>query len=123
MYFCNELARLDVALPSTGAAVICPVRSLSASGVTGCDRTDDDFLDYLHNNYIRNASRGALREVLRLYPSDPAAGSPFGTGDAFAYTPQYKRMSAFQGDFVLQAPRRLFVQQLSGRQPAWAYRG
>ena len=62
-----------------------------------------------------------LMQVLDLYPSDPAAGSPFDTGDSFAVTPQFKRMAAFQGDYVFQAPRRLFIQQLSSSQPAWAY--
>lgn len=84
-------------------------------------RTDEEFLDYVQSVYYRNTSRAVVAPVLDLYPSDPAAGSPFGTGDEFAYTPQYKRIAAFVGDFGFQAPRRFFVQQLSGGQPVWSY--
>ncbi len=92
----------------------------------GADRTpnstDDEFLDYIHSNYYRNTSRAAVAKILDLYPSDPAAGSPFNTGDKYAYSPQFKRMSAFQGDFFGQAPRRLFVQHLAEKQPIYSYR-
>ena len=83
--------------------------------------TDDEFLDYIQSNYYRNTSRDAVAKVLELYPSDPGAGSPYNTGDNFTYTPQYKRMSAFQGDFIEHAPRRLFVQHLSATQPVYTY--
>lgn len=36
-------------------------------------------------------------------------------------SPQYKRISAFQGDMVWQAPRRYFLQHLNGTAQAWAY--
>ena len=84
-------------------------------------RSDEEFLDYVQSVYYRNTSRAAVSPILDLYPSDPAAGSPFGTGAEFAYTPQYKRMAAFEGDFLLQGPRRFIVQQLSDRQPVWSY--
>ncbi|TFK85745.1 carotenoid ester lipase [Polyporus arcularius HHB13444] len=83
--------------------------------------TDEEFLDYVHSNYYRNTSREAVEKILDLYPSDPALGSPYNTGDNFTYSPQYKRMSAFQGDFIEQAPRRLFVQHLAEKQPVYAY--
>ncbi|KAI9059112.1 alpha/beta-hydrolase [Trametes sanguinea] len=59
--------------------------------------------------------------VTYLYPNDPAAGSPFGTGDANELAPQFKRMAAFQGDAVFQAPRRFFLDQRSSKQPAWSF--
>ncbi|KAI0752323.1 carotenoid ester lipase [Daedaleopsis nitida] len=83
--------------------------------------TDLEFLDYLNSNFYVNTSRQAVAKLLDLYPGDPAAGSPFGTGDAFAYSPQYKRMAALQGDLFQQAPRRLFVRTLSSRQPVYSY--
>ncbi len=83
--------------------------------------TDEEFLNYVHSNYYRNTSRQAVAKILDLYPSDPALGSPYNTGDNFAYSPQSKRMSAFQGDFIEQAPRRLFVQHLAEKQPVYAY--
>ena len=55
------------------------------------------------------------------YPDDVTKGSPFGTGTKYAITPQYKRLAAFQGDAVFQAPRRFFLQERSNKQHAWAY--
>ncbi|RDX52231.1 carotenoid ester lipase [Lentinus brumalis] len=83
--------------------------------------TDDEFLDYIHSNYYRNTSRDAVAKILDLYPADPTLGSPYDTGDNFTYTPQYKRMAAFQGDFIEHAPRRLFVQHLADKQPVYTY--
>ncbi|KAI0685284.1 carotenoid ester lipase [Cerioporus squamosus] len=83
--------------------------------------TDDEFLDYVHSIFYRNTSREAVAKILDLYPSDPALGSPYNTGDDFAYSPQYKRMAAWQGDFLEHAPRRLFVQHLAAKQPVYSY--
>lgn len=83
--------------------------------------TDDEFLSYVNSNFFNTTPRAAVAKILTLYPSDPAAGSPFGTGDEFAYSPQYKRMSAFQGDYIEQAPRRVFVQKLAESQPVYSY--
>ncbi|KAH9915056.1 carotenoid ester lipase [Epithele typhae] len=83
--------------------------------------TDDEVLDYIQANFFRNTSRAVVANVLNLYPQDPAAGSPFGTGSNHSYSPQYKRISAIQGDFFEQAPRRLFVQQLGNRQSVYNY--
>ncbi len=63
-----------------------------------------------------------MTRLLELYPSDPAAGSPFGTGDNFTFTPEYKRMAALQGDLLFIAPRRLLTQTLAGRQAVYSYR-
>lgn len=63
-----------------------------------------------------------LVNLFELYPADPAAGSPFDTGEANAITPQFKRLAAFQGDLFLQAPRRLFLKHTSTKQDTYAYR-
>ncbi|KAG8214917.1 hypothetical protein J3R82DRAFT_10104 [Butyriboletus roseoflavus] len=34
-------------------------------------------------------------------------------------TPQFKRLTAFQGDAILQAPQRFFLQNQSGKQNIW----
>ena len=86
------------------------------------DSTDDEFLSYINSNFYRNTPRSVVAKLLELYPSDPALGSPFDTGDAFAFSPQFKRMAALQGDFIEQAPRRLFVQTLAKTQPVFSYR-
>ncbi|KIJ04426.1 hypothetical protein PAXINDRAFT_22286 [Paxillus involutus ATCC 200175] len=48
-------------------------------------------------------------------------GSPFDTGVLNAITPQFKRIAAFQGDVIFQAPRRLLLHHRSGKQPLWTY--
>ncbi|KAI0645330.1 carotenoid ester lipase precursor [Trametes meyenii] len=83
--------------------------------------TDEEFAAYISTNFFPKASKKEIEKILKLYPADPAAGSPFGTGDAYAYSPQYKRISAFQGDWIEQAPRRLFTRQLSRVQPVYAF--
>ncbi|PIL25483.1 hypothetical protein GSI_13373 [Ganoderma sinense ZZ0214-1] len=83
--------------------------------------TDDEFLDYLRDLYFPGASSEEVAPLLALYPSDPAQGSPFGTGNANQLAPMYKRVSAFQGDFGFQAQRRTLLTLRSGKQPAWAY--
>lgn len=63
-----------------------------------------------------------MAKILELYPADPADGAPYNTGDSFAYSPQYKRMAAFQGDLIEIGPRRLFTRFLSDKQPVYSYR-
>ncbi|KAF9220275.1 COesterase-domain-containing protein [Gyrodon lividus] len=53
-------------------------------------------------------------ELMR-YSADITQGSLFDTSVLNALTPQFKRLAAFQGDAVLQAPRR-FLQNRSGEQ-------
>ncbi|KAI0364152.1 carotenoid ester lipase precursor [Pilatotrama ljubarskyi] len=82
---------------------------------------DHEFFDYVSSNFFPSAPRADLAALLGLYPANPAKGSPFGTGDAFAYSPQYKRISAFQGDWIEQAPRRLFARELAKKQRVYAF--
>ena len=86
------------------------------------DRTDDEFFDYVSSSFFPNVPRSNIAKLLELYPSDPAVGSPFGTGDNFTYTPEYKRMAALQGDLLFIAPRRLLTQTLAGKQAVYSYR-
>ncbi|KAI0819587.1 carotenoid ester lipase [Trametes gibbosa] len=78
--------------------------------------TQDEVAAYLSSNYFPNAPKENITRLLDFYPSEPALGSPFNTGNAFAFSPQYKRVSAFHGDFFFQATRRLLLQQRSGKQ-------
>ncbi|EIW58877.1 carotenoid ester lipase precursor [Trametes versicolor FP-101664 SS1] len=83
--------------------------------------TEEDFAEFVKNNYFPRASNETIARILELYPADPAAGSPFGTGDQFAFNPVYKRLSAFQGDLIFHGPRRFMLEQLSGKQVARSY--
>ncbi|KAJ3832691.1 Alpha/Beta hydrolase protein [Lentinula raphanica] len=77
------------------------------------------------STYIRTVfpkiSESDLAQLLTGYPADITQGSPFNTSIYNAITPEYKRISAFQGDAAFQAPRRFFLQNLSGKQPIWSF--
>ena len=86
----------------------------------GC-RTNEHLASYLAQTWLPGASATDIAKVLQLYPSDPAAGSPFDTGNANAFTPQYKRIAAVQGDWYFNAPRRQLLDRLSCHQPWYNY--
>ncbi|KAH9889020.1 carotenoid ester lipase precursor [Cubamyces lactineus] len=85
--------------------------------------TDAELAHFLKTNFLSNAPPSALARVLSLYPADPAAGSPFGTGAAYNFTREYKRLAAFQGDLVFQGMRRFFLAHRArwSAQPAWSF--
>ena len=76
--------------------------------------TDAEVAGYLKSNYFPGASDATIARLLELYPATPAAGSPFETGSANAFTPEFKRLAAFQGDFIFQATRRFLLDQRAG---------
>ncbi|KAI0076889.1 alpha/beta-hydrolase [Panus rudis PR-1116 ss-1] len=83
--------------------------------------TDAQVYKYLSTNYFPHANQFAVEKLMSLYPSDPADGCPFNTSTQFALTPQYKRMSAFSGDFGFHGPRRFLMREISDKQSSWAY--
>ncbi len=84
--------------------------------------TAQEVAAYLKSNYFPGASDTTIARLLELYPANPAAGSPFGTGDAFAFTPEFKRLAAFSGDFIFQATRRFLLDQRANKQVARSFR-
>ncbi|KAF7292605.1 Carboxylic ester hydrolase [Mycena indigotica] len=78
--------------------------SFSTTNIT----TDAQFLSYIKQIWVPGATTAQLNSLNSLYPSDLPAGSPFDTGFADALTPQFKRIAAFQGDAVFQAPATIF---------------
>lgn len=84
-------------------------------------RTDEETENYIASNYFPDASTQDLEQLFAAYPSELSEGSPFDTGSANNLTSQYKRLAAFQGDLVFQAPRRFFLQQRSASQSTWSY--
>ncbi|KAF9530016.1 sterol esterase [Crepidotus variabilis] len=84
--------------------------------------TNSQFLEYVKSNFLHNITDAQLQAVASAYPEDPAKGSPFHTGTSDAFTPEFKRISAFQGDMFIQAPRRHFLAIASNTQNAYAYR-
>ncbi|KAJ7046421.1 Alpha/Beta hydrolase protein [Mycena alexandri] len=91
--------------------------SLSTLNIT----TDAEFLTYIQTLWLPLATTAQGNTLNTLYPSDIIDGSPFNTGLLNGVTPQFKRIAAFQGDAVFQAPRRFFQQSLSGKQNQWAF--
>ncbi|KAJ4494661.1 carotenoid ester lipase precursor [Lentinula edodes] len=91
--------------------------SLASLNVT----TQSDLATYVQTIFLPNISDSDLAELLTEYPADITEGSPFDTGILNAITPEFKRIAAFQGDAVFQAPRRFFLQSLSGKQPIWSF--
>jgi carboxylesterase type B len=83
---------------------------------------DGEFHTYVQTLWLPNATDAQLSPLYDAYPSDPSDGSPFNTSIASAITGQYKRIAAFQGDAVFQAPRRYFMRQRVGKQPIWGFR-
>ncbi|KAJ7765885.1 carotenoid ester lipase precursor [Mycena maculata] len=83
--------------------------------------TNDEFVNYIHTNYLPRSTSEQIANISVLYPDDPAQGSPFDTGSANEYTPQFKRLSAFQGDYIFIGARRLFLESAAATQPAWSW--
>lgn len=83
--------------------------------------TSPQFTSYIQSIYLPLASPSQITSIASLYPSNPSSGSPFNTGPANAETPQFKRLASFQGDFLFQGPRRLFLDVRSGKQPIWSF--
>ncbi|KAF9816518.1 hypothetical protein IEO21_04046 [Rhodonia placenta] len=83
--------------------------------------TNEEFKNYLQSNYFPTSSPDVVEAIAQAYPEDPIYGSPFGTGTANNLTSQFKRIAAFQGDLVFQAPRRLLLQYASQTQNAWSF--
>ncbi|CAE7069209.1 unnamed protein product [Rhizoctonia solani] len=70
-----------------------------------------DIIDWLTARfpglYFGISNVTAIKELLRFYPTSPAAGSPYGTGNnTFGKSRQYKRFASLFGDLLFQAPRR-----------------
>jgi len=84
-------------------------------------RTDSQFESYVRTIIFPNITDAEYETIAEAYPSDPTQGSPFDTGIMNVLTPEFKRLAAFDGDVTFHAPRRLFLNSLSGRQNAWSF--
>ncbi|EMD36405.1 hypothetical protein CERSUDRAFT_95717 [Gelatoporia subvermispora B] len=94
--------------------------TLGAQNLTDIE-TDEEVATWLMQEGLPGIPMDAVEEIFTLYPSDPAAGSPFGTGDLYAITPQYKRISALIGDIEYHSQRRFFLNHTAGYQDTWSY--
>ncbi|KAJ7623847.1 carotenoid ester lipase precursor [Mycena polygramma] len=83
--------------------------------------TDDEFVSYLRSNFFPKATPDEIAQLAVLYPDDPTQGSPFDTGSANQLTPQFKRLAAFQGDYIFTGARRFFLESASKTQNTWSW--
>ncbi|KAJ7732372.1 sterol esterase [Mycena maculata] len=83
--------------------------------------TNAEFSNYVQSIYLPGGTPAQVAQIAQLYPQNPALGSPFGTGDANQYTPEFKRIAAFQGDYEFIGVRRLFLQHASKTQNTWSW--
>lgn len=88
----------------------------------GSCSTDEEFASYLSEHWLPCSSSEDLSTLLQLYPSDPAAGSPFDTGNANVFSPQYKRLAAVFGDWLFYGPRRLLLDKVSAKGTVYNFR-
>jgi carboxylesterase type B len=85
--------------------------SLIPSNVT----TTNQAITYF-KSWFKTASRDTIAGLVATYPEDPAAGSPFRTGQLNALTPEFKRVAALMGDFCFTLARRVALS--AARHPA-----
>ncbi|CAG9981335.1 unnamed protein product [Clonostachys byssicola] len=77
--------------------------------------TDDEFLNLVRATGV---DEDGVRELAKLYPDDPAVGTPATlhgrpSGDLAYLGAQYKRVAAFAGDLIMHGPRRLMTDALA----------
>ncbi|KAF9222344.1 alpha/beta-hydrolase [Gyrodon lividus] len=95
-------------------------------GVNVDDEGTPFALPSINVTYIPLANETQVQGIGELYPSDPAQvviiRLLFGTGNNDnMLTPKYKRISAFQGDYYFQVPRRSSLSITSATQKVWSY--
>ncbi|KAF4617351.1 hypothetical protein D9613_005823 [Agrocybe pediades] len=92
--------------------------SLSTLNLT----TDAQVENWVKTNFFPGVTDAQINQFKTLYPPDITQGSPFDTGILNALSPQFKRIAAFQGDGVFQAPRRWLLQNTVPTNPnVWSY--
>lgn len=86
--------------------------------------TETEVVDYLQDLFFADASRTQLEDLVATYPNITTDGSPFRTGTANNWYPQYKRLAAILGDLTFTLTRRIFLtvaNQVKPDVPSWSY--
>ncbi|CAE6508614.1 unnamed protein product [Rhizoctonia solani] len=101
--------------------------TLFVDGPATSINSDQDIINWLTARfpglYFGISNITAIKELLKFYPTSPAAGSPYGTGnETFGRGAQYKRFASLLGDLGFHAPRRNHLDSATtfgGK--AWSY--
>ncbi|KAJ5337237.1 Carboxylesterase [Penicillium brevicompactum] len=86
--------------------------------------TTNDLVDYFQNLYFFDASRQQITDLVATYQNNTLDGSPFRSGDANNWYPQFKRLSAILGDISFTLTRRAFLNSSHKSKPgvpSWSY--
>ncbi|MBW0479225.1 hypothetical protein O181_018940 [Austropuccinia psidii MF-1] len=82
-------------------------------------RNEEELRNFLSDKLLQPAPH--MENILKLWPSNPEAGSPFASGSEYALTPVYKQYSAILGDIGFHGLRRNFLRHTSKSIPTWSY--
>lgn len=75
---------------------------------------DTQFRNFIQKYFVGGVNSSTVDRILAAYPADPDFGSPFDTPNiTYPEFPQYKRLAAFQGDFVVGSARRSMLDAAS----------
>ncbi|KAF9789721.1 Alpha/Beta hydrolase protein [Thelephora terrestris] len=83
--------------------------------------TDAEVKAFMKAHLFLGATDAQVDLLASKYSQDPAAGSPFGTGNLSDFTPEFKRLAAIQGDTVMQSGRRLAFSKWATTQNIWSF--
>lgn len=83
---------------------------------------DTQFRAFIEKYFVGGVNSSTVDRIMAAYPADPDFGSPFETS-AIKYQgfPQYKRIAAFQGDFIVGSARRAMLETVSKVQGAFVW--
>jgi len=83
--------------------------------------THGNFTSFVGEQYLDGAQASDIESIYTAYTEDPALGSPFNTGNASQLTSQFKRLSAFHGDWNFHSARRESMHYFQQTQNVWNY--
>lgn len=86
--------------------------------------TTDKLTSYLSELYFPKVPKATVQRLVNLYSEDPAAGSPFRTGNSNQLYPGYKRIAALLGDISMIIIRRVTLDTtntVAPDMPTWSY--
>lgn len=86
--------------------------------------TKADVAEYLNLKFFHHATREQMNEYVNTYQNIIEDGSPYRTGTAWNWYPQYKRVAAILGDLAFTLSRRYFLHERRAIAPelkSWSY--
>lgn len=86
--------------------------------------TTAELVSYLSDVFFPDLDVDIIQGFVDIYPDDPSAGSPFGTGNLWSLYPQYKRLAAILGDITFTITRRIALHAstaINPDVPSWSY--